>query len=257
MLKHLFVLLVTAECLMMATAADAEEPSAPFPLFRSWAGDRELPRPFGIGLNLYHQTQDYELRDLRLNLPTLDMGMVSRVEIENATSEVDFQADVWLLPFLNVFGIIGNVDGETIVNPGPPLDELKVDYDGLVYGGGATLAMGGKRFFGSVSAIITETDLDRATSSVEAWIVTPRVGVRTNVAEFWVGVMYQQAEERHRGRISVPIFGDVTYDVELEEKEPWNYLVGAGAGIGEHWRLELEAGFGNRKQALLLLSYRF
>jgi len=241
----------------MTAIADAEEPSPLFPLGRSWAGDRELPRPLGIGLNLYHQTQDYELRRLRLNLPTMDMAQVSAIEIENATDEVNLKPDLWLLPFLNIFAIIGNVDGETTVNPGPPLSELEVDYDGLVYGGGVTLAGGVGRFFGSATYIVTETDLDTATSSVDAWILTPRVGIRANTAEFWLGAMYQEAEERHQGRITVPIFGEVAYDVELEEKEPWNYLAGAGTNIGDHWRLELEAGFGNRKQALFLLGYRF
>ena len=257
MLKRLlgFALVVTY---VLVTDAPSAEPSSPlFPLGRSWAGDRELPRPFGIGLDLYHQTQDYELRNLRLDLPMIDLSQVSRIEIENATSEESFKADVWLLPFLNVFGIIGNVDGKTTVNPGPPLAELRVNYDGLVYGGGATLAVGGERFFGSISGLLTETDLDFAASSVSAWILTPRFGVRAKSVEFWVGAMYQEAEEHHRGRITVPFFGDVAYDVELEQKEPWNYLVGAGTDIADHWRLELEAGFGNRKHALLVLGYRF
>ncbi len=257
MRKALFVLISLAGLLVVTTVAPAEKPSSFLPLGKSWVGDRELPRPFGIGLNLYHQTQDYELKGLTLNLPTVDMTQVSRIDIANATDEVNVQFDAWLLPFLNVFGIVGNVDGKTTVNPGPPLSELEVDYDGLVYGGGATLAGGVGRFFFSMSAITTETDLDTTTSSVDAWIFTPRVGVRAGAVELWGGAMYQEAEERHRGHISVPIFGDVAYDVELQEKEPWNYLIGAGTNIGEHWRLELEAGFGNRKQALFLLAYRF
>ncbi|MDP2899034.1 MAG: hypothetical protein Q8Q12_21060 [bacterium] len=257
MLKRLLILVLVVTYVLVTDAPSAEPSSPLFPLGRSWAGDRELPRPFGIGLDLYHQTQDYELRNLRLDLPMIDLSQVSRVEIENATSEESFKADVWLLPFLNVFGIIGNVDGETTVNPGPPLSELRVDYDGVVYGGGATLAGGIGRFFGSVSYILTKTDLDTATSSVDAWILNPRIGVRANAAEIWVGAMYQEAEEHHRGRIAVPFFGDVAYDVELEQKEPWNYLVGAGTNIADHWRLELEAGFGNRKHALFVLGYRF
>lgn len=257
MLKRLLILVLVVTYGLVTEAPSAEPSSPRFPLGRSWAGDRELPRPFGIGLDFYHQTQDYELRNLRLNLPMIDLSQVSRVEIENATTEASLKADLWVLPFLNIFGIIGNVDGETIVNPGPPLPQLQVNYDGLVYGGGATLAVGGERFFGSVTGVLTETDLESATSSVSAWILTPRLGVRANSMEFWVGAMYQDAEEHHRGRIAVPVFGDVAYDVELEQKEPWNYLVGAGTSISDHWRLELEAGFGNRKHMLFVLGYRF
>jgi hypothetical protein len=257
MLRNLVAMTLLAGIPMMAAVGGEEESSPLFPLGRSWAGDRELPRPLGIGVDLYHQNQDYGLRNLRLNLPTIDMAQVSRIDIENSTDEVNFKADLWLLPFLNIFGIIGDVEGETIVNPGPTLDKLDVDYDGLVYGGGATLAMGVGRFFGSLSYIKTATDLDATTSSVDAWILNPRVGIRTKAAEYWVGAMFQKAEEHHLGRIRVPFFGDVSYDVQLEEKDPWSYLVGGGTDIGEHWRLELEAGFGNRKYALLSLGYRF
>ncbi len=256
MLKNVVALTLLAG-ILTTTAVLAEEPTPLFPLGRSWAKGHELPRPLGIGLNLYHQTQDYGLKNLMLNLPAVDLSQVSRVEIENATDEVNLRADLWVLPFLNIFGIVGNVQGDTTVYPGPPLNKLEVDYEGLVYGGGATLAVGVGRFFGSLSYIFTETDLDTTTSSADARILTPRVGVRADSVQFWAGAMFQEAEEHHQGRISVPVFGDVAYDVELEEKDPWNYLVGAGTDISDHWRLELEAGFGNRKHALFLLGYRF
>ena len=257
MQKRICALISLGVVLTAVVGVQAEEPSGVLPLGKSWVGDQELPRPYGLGVNLYQQTQDYSLKSLRLNLPYIDMAQAAGVGIENRTSEQDLKLDVWVLPFLNVFGIVGNVDGETTVYPGPPLDKLEVNYDGLVYGGGVTLAGGYDRFFVSVSGILTETDLDTATSSVSAWIVTPRLGVRFDDVALWIGGMYQNAEEKHQGRISVPIFGDVAYDVELEEDEPWNYVAGASVEIAEHWGLELEAGFGNRKHGLVSISYRF
>ena len=41
-----------------------------------------------------------------------------------------------------------------------------------MYGGGATLAFGGKGWFATLTYDLTETDLDVATSSVSAWVVT-------------------------------------------------------------------------------------
>jgi hypothetical protein len=49
----------------------------------------------------------------------------------------------------------------------------------------------------------------------------------------------------------------VTYDVEMEEEEPWNYTAGLRAELGKHWELELEGGFGERKHALVSVGYRF
>ncbi len=257
MRRCLFFLISLAGILMLAKVAHAEERSGLFPLGRSWAGDRALPRPLGIGLTFYHQEQDYHLSRLAVSVPNIGMAETSGIEVQNRTDEVNLKLDLWLLPFLNVYGIIGNVDGETTVNPDPPLSELEVDYDGLVYGGGLTLAVGGERFFGSLTAVFTGTELDTSTSSVEVWVLTPRVGVRVKKMAFWVGGMYEQAEERHRGRLSLPFFGEVNYDVELEEKEPWNYLAGLRAGLTEHWKLELEGGFGDRQHAMVSVEYRF
>jgi hypothetical protein len=252
-----FILVSVMAVLLIAGLVDGEESGGVFPLGRSLAGDRDLPRPFGIGLNFYHQTQDYRLRSLRLNLPFVDMTQATGIDIENRTNEFDLKADLWVLPFLNVFALAGNVEGETTVNPGPPLSELQVDYEGLVYGAGVTIAAGGKLFFGSVTAVVTETDLDTATSSVNAWVLTPRFGVHFDRMAFWIGGMYQEAEERHEGRITVPMFGEVTYDVEMESAEPWNFVAGLTANLSKHWELEVEGGLGDRQHALISIGYRF
>jgi hypothetical protein len=257
MQKGLLVLIPLLGIAVVANVAQAEERSGLFPLGKSWAGDAELPRPFGIGLSLYRQEQGYDLKSLTVNLPNVGLAEAAGVKVENETVEGHLKLDLWLLPFFNVFGIVGRVEGETMVEPGPPLSQIEVDYEGTVYGGGGTVGIGGKRLFGSLSATYTGTELDTATSSVEAWVVTPRVGVRVKGIAFWVGAMYQDAEERHRGNISLPFFGSVTYDVELEEEEPWNYTAGLRAELGKHWELELEGGFGERKHALVSVGYRF
>ena len=44
---------------------------------------------------------------------------------------------------------------------------------------------------------------------------------------------------------------------ELEQAEDWNYVVGMIAGLSEHWNLNFEGGFGERKSILAYLEYRF
>lgn len=82
------------------------------------------------------------------------LAIVVDSEIEN----VDLKVDVWLLPFLNVFGIYGRIDGRTTVdlsNTGvllpPDFQRLNIAYDGDVYGGGVVLAVGGDRWFASLT----------------------------------------------------------------------------------------------------------
>ena len=69
--------------------------------------------------------------------------------------------------------------------------------------------------------------------------------------------MYQKAQEEHKGRIQIPGFGPVDYDLEFEEKEPWNLLLGARYEFSARWNLNAEIGLGERMQAEAGLNYRF
>jgi hypothetical protein len=137
------------------------------------------------------------------------------------------------------------------------LNDIRIDYSGLMYGGGATLAVGGKGWFSTVTYQITETDLDVRTSSVTGQVLTPKIGLTFKGAAVWVGAMYQKAEETHEGEWTVPFLGTVPYYVELEQAEPWNYHVGMAAGLSKHWRLRLQGAFGDREAVLANLEYRF
>jgi len=254
--------------LILVATAFTKEPLGWFPLGRSWAGETELPRPLGIGLNIYQQNQDYILSSLILNIPDIDPIQASGISIKNRTTEKNLKLDLWLLPFLNVFGIVGSVDGKTTVALETFISELEIAYNGTVYGGGVTLAAGKERLFGSLTATYSETNLDTTASSVYAWVFTPKAGIQlrgntpTKGLFVWIGAMYQQTDEEHSGCISLPpaISGfdidAIEYKVVLEEKTPWNYLAGMCAAFTRRLQLELEGGLGNRKHATASLVYR-
>jgi hypothetical protein len=256
MRRSLLVLLVTTIVLITGSTLHAEEQSSIFPLGRSSVGEQELPLPLGIGITYYYQEQDYGLKSIEINPIPLSPQQLSDVEVENRIDEINLQADLWVLPFLNVFGIIGGVSGETTVKMGPYLGDLVVDYDGWVYGGGFTAAAGVKRFFGSFTTHFMLTDLEGDRSSVKAWLLTPKAGIRWKRGALWGGAVYQRAEEEHRGSIAIPPFGELEYKVVLEEKNPWNYLVGGQVALATHWVVEAEGGFGKRQHALVKLTYR-
>ena len=120
--------------LMMVLAASVTSVAAAeglFPLGKSMAGDRQLPLPWGIGLTLHQQDQDYSLSRLDIDIP-VDLSLVQDVEVENTVGEANLKLDLWLLPFLNVFGLVGRIEGETTVNLAPFFSDLAVEYDGVV-----------------------------------------------------------------------------------------------------------------------------
>ncbi|NQU39936.1 MAG: hypothetical protein HQ523_08300 [Lentisphaerae bacterium] len=218
--------------------------------------DNRLPLPFGVGVNYYYQNQGYNLTSLKVNVLADDLAALENILIDNEVRETNLKLDVWVLPFLNCFGILGRVDGTTDVET-DLIPGLSVDYDGVVYGGGITLAGGWDAWFLSLTAAMMETELDTSTSSVKVWIVEPRLGWAGRYGAVWVGGMFQQAEERHEGNITVPVFGMVDYKVEFEQKESWNGAVGIATGLNAHWLIDLEAGFGDRLHASLSATYRF
>ncbi len=238
------------------------------PLFgKDWAGDREMPRTFGVGVDFFSMDQPYQIDSLSFTAAA-PLPPISNADIvvKNEVSNWDIKFDVWVLPFLNVFGIIGQIDGETDVdlsNTGAPLppeiQRFSIDYDGDVYGGGAVLAFGGDRWFGSFTATFTDTSLSGDfNSSVEALTLQPRIGmVFGGDTQFWVGGFFLDAEETHSGNIDIPFFGQVGFDVALSQQEDWNPTFGAHTMFSDRWEGTIEYGNGDRDMVLGNLTYRF
>jgi len=246
--------LVFIACSSSLLYAQEQEPL--FPLGKSWVGGQDLPLPLGIGGTFYWQEQDYEMVSFAVDPLPIDPAALAGVAITNSTREVNLQVDLWLLPFLNIFGIVGDVNATTVVTGVPLIGDLEVDYDGLAYGGGFTLAGGTQRFFASLTTHFMWTNLSDQGSSVKAWLVTPKAGIHGERGAIWGGALYQNVDEEHQGIIEVPFFGELMYDVVLRQKAPWNYLVGGQVNLATHWDVTAEGGFGNRKHAEFSLTYR-
>lgn len=227
------------------------------------AEGKKLPLPYGIGLTVYDQSQDYALDSLVLGLPGFGNLPLDRFAIDNRITDYNVQMDVWLLPFLNVFGLVGAIDGRTEVDfsrvPLPfPLGKVRIDYGGTVYGGGMTLAAGGDIWFTSLSGVATAADLSGDfDSSADSLVVMPRLGLHNDRGSVWVGAMYLETEEKHRGTIELPFVGAVPFAVELEQQDRWNALAGLHANLGERWTLDLEGGFGARQSVSATVGWRF
>lgn len=245
----------------------------------SLAGDRNLPKRWGISIDYFAMKQPYQLDSLSIAPPVLPITDPSILPIDNEIRHTDLKIDVWVTPFLNIFGIYGQIDGETSIDLGvlgipfpPAVRNLIVDYDGDVYGGGAVLAVGGDRWFASVTGTFTDTDLAGSfESSVKATTIQPRIGMRFgDHAEIWIGGYFIDAEEKHSGTLSLdlgPIIAppggpiprpvELDFGVDLSQAEDFNWSMGTHMIMMGSWEATVEVGGGNRRTVLASLTYRF
>jgi len=248
--------------LPLSAAADSSGPL----FMKNLLGGREFYDTWGVGVDFYTMDQNYEIKQLEFDLPGVSLSDPSQLKVRNKIQHLDIKFDVWLTPFLNVFGVLGHLRAETTVDLSNvpvvglpfPLGKLPVNYSGTVYGGGFTLAYGGEHWFTSVTSTWTDTSLNGDfDSTVSTFTAQPRIGLVKDKWNFWVGGLYLDTEETHSGVVQLPVLGAVPFAVELSGSDKWNEAVGAGYTFSPKAVLYMEVGFGNRDHTLFNFTYRF
>ncbi len=204
----------------------------------------ELPEPFGIGVNYMNIRQNINVESINfsgLGLGSLaipsDLFNIGVGKTREQSKTETMRLDTWLLPFLNVYGIVGHTKGSSLsqvsvdadpskykgldwiiasavhsLNQSGQLRDLdfKLDFKGTTYGAGVTLAGGYENWFTTLDTNYTRTSFNILDGQISALTVTPRVGYRFQVPgiqgqsnlNLWVGSMYQDVQQEFRGSLS-------------------------------------------------------
>ncbi|MCP5537344.1 MAG: hypothetical protein H7A51_14070 [Akkermansiaceae bacterium] len=242
----------------------------------SFAGDKvDIPLPeekpayewskFALGISYVYQQQDYRLTGADFTLP---VGVVLPPMFpldERAVTDIENTADTMVLkfsytpyPFVTFFAIGGRVDGTVDVSLVAPIGDVSVDYDGWVYGGGMTLSYAYKHYFASLTGSYTFASLDEA--EIDTLVILPKVGVFNEKGALWVGAQYQRTEHTQAGNINLSLGGPsfpVSFNVDLEDQDNWNFLVGGRWNFTDDLSITAEVGFADRKQLLVYLEKTF
>lgn len=122
---------------------------APLPLFNKAFTKMGVafPQPYGASVRVYYDTEDLDIENLTLGLNggglnNLD-GILGVNSYTQSAQTVSFQADAWVLPFLNVYGMAGitNIESEAKLDvPWQSDYVLDIETKGSFVGFGATLA---------------------------------------------------------------------------------------------------------------------
>jgi len=273
-----------------ATPTSAETPQPHWSHLPIWGAEAEakgyrIPLPFGIGGTFYDAKQPVTVKDLKLGAGGSAPESATFVKINQPITSwqqnVSTRFDVWLFPFVNVYGIAGYTRGNTrgrVTVTGPVfglLNEelpLLAEFNGPTVGGGMTLGFGHKItewhnltafIVGDVNHTITFLSFKNETLVAEtkpqATVAAIRGGVRGEVTKFiyagmWVGGMYQSIQEEVAGSVAGR---QLEFIINQRASSPWNTLVGGQIEFGKHFHIIVEGGFGPRSQILTGAALRF
>jgi hypothetical protein len=250
----------------------------------------DLPLPFGTGVNLVLMSQDIELRNIKVGIgePLFEVEGLEFSDTQSHDLATTARLDAWLLPFVNVYGIFGYINGETELDlnigqiasnlpiPGLPPSfgpqgsiDFNIDYNGTTYGGGITLAGGYKNFFASLDGNYTFSNIDVVDGKIKVYTVSPRVGMLFNPASvpgslaLWVGAMYMRYRQTVTDDINLQEIDkrlpsvEIDFEIDVKNDKPWNFLFGTQWEVTKRWQATVEGGVGNRRQVVTGLSFRF
>ncbi|GIU17891.1 virulence protein [Shewanella sp. MBTL60-007] len=260
-----------------------------FPIWAQEAIDlgHELPKPYGFTLNYMSMDQPLVVDSVGFSgLGGLDDILSIKGSKAKQTSEtLTLRGDMWVLPFLNLYGVIGHTKGSSIANVKleadltevlPPLYckfnpctatspafDFVLDFKGTTYGVGGTIVGGIDNWFALLDVNYTNTRLNILDGEISSIVVSPRVGYRTKYnnhdVQLWVGAMYQNVEQTFSGYlrdIGIPV-GNAKFEVNQHLEDKWNGLIGSQVGITKNIDLLMEFGVGTRNSFMMGLGYRF
>lgn len=187
----------------------------------------KLPYSAGVSVNYFWQESEIVINDLNIGFnhgPQYNLDEI--VRFDKSTVEagaLTIRPDIWLLPFLNIYGIFGKAKTATKINAGiyvPDADNnwsqiasfsTKANFDATTFGLGMTptIGIGGGWF--ALDMNMAWTDISSLDKPAFSYIFGPRLGKtfkfnkpETNVA-VWVGAF------------RVHISGDTNGDLPLSD----------------------------------------
>jgi hypothetical protein len=201
--------------------ADSSSSDSMFPIWGDEARARgySIPLPFGVNVSYMNMRQNISVDSIALTGLSLggrpipdDMFNIGVGDTRERSETENLRLDMWVFPFLNVYGILGHTKGSSVSNISVDADPSRYDagtifhpnpdhitaqavhagyesgalqnldftlnFEGTTYGAGVTLAGGYGNWFTILDTNYTQTNFDILDGKISALTVSPRVGYR-------------------------------------------------------------------------------
>ncbi len=216
----------------------------------------DLPYSAGLSINYFSQESELVIENLMVgfnNGPMYNLDEIVRFnEAKAAASAINIRPDIWVLPFLNIYGIFSRANTSTSIDAGiwvpnssNEWNELasiktKAKFNASTFGLGLTPTIGVGGGWFALDMNVTWTDVSALNKPVVAFVFGPRFGKtiqfkkpEQNLA-IWVGGFRVKYSSSTAG--SLPL-NDVIPTDGLQEKVD-NGIVKVGEGqmqVDEWW----------------------
>ena len=183
-----------------------------FPIWGRKAIERgfDLPYPVGLSVNLVYANQNIDITDLGLSTgdnPTQPIQIVQFKEVKAPVYTGNLRADLWVLPFLNVYVLGGTAWVTTDVTLSEPVEfNTVVEQSGYYAGLGMTATMGIKHNWLAFDINWSWTQTEKLDLPVKGRIFGIRYGRAerfggTKRLAYWIGTMQQRFASETFGSI--------------------------------------------------------
>jgi len=205
----------------------------------------DLPYPVGLSVNGVWASQNIDITNLSLSTGANPVVPIQAIKFGDVTAPIftaNLRADLWLLPFLNVYGFGGLASVSTDVNLVEPVAfHTKVDQNGTYLGLGTTATMGIKHNWLAFDVNWAWTQTEKLSEPVRTRIFSIRFGRAqklkgTQRLALWVGAMKQTLNSTTKGSI------------DLSEVISGG---GSGGGLGDYQNSEWYQGLTPAQKAVV------
>lgn len=198
----------------------------------------QLPYSAGVSVNYFWQQSDIIVNNLSVgfnNGPMTNLDQVIRFDNAVSTANsINIRPDVWVLPFLNVYGIFGQVKTSTAISAGLWVPDqnnqwsqiasfkTKANFDGTTAGFGLTPTIGVGGGWFALDMNMTWTSISALDKPAFVFVFGPRFGKTfkfnkpdSNIA-FWAGGFRVKLSTETKGSLPISNFlpGDAQAKVD-------------------------------------------
>jgi hypothetical protein len=251
-----------------------------------WADDVrklgfELPKTYGVGVIGLWQDATIDLTDVAVGGISVvdDIPLIDQLgsEFDSNIKTIQFRGDFWILPFVNLSVLAGNLKTDTDVNlrftpafqklyklkTGDDLPEFvnfPASTSAKTLGFGLTTGLQYENLIFSLSANYNWAVTNETKSEVNALVLLGMVGYDFGDIGMQVltGVQYQKTDQTIVGILSTDTRSDpIDFSIGIDIEETM-FLLGVNKDIGRSWTLTGMGGLnGTRKQLMAQFGYRW